>query len=60
MKKTKQGVRDLNYIKAPPRGIRLEMPPQLSGCAHKQTKVSEDGVETCMECKTSWDVYEHA
>ena len=50
MKKTKQGVRDLSFIKSKPRGIRLEIPPsEAISCDHKLTTDRFDNV-VCKRC----------
>lgn len=59
VKLTKQGVRDLNYIKGKPAGIRLTMPPQDSVvCQHPHEAIEYDsmsGCTHCRRCKQMWD-----
>jgi hypothetical protein len=55
MKKTKQGVLDLNYIKGKPRGIRLEMPPEQTGCAHTKVSIEQGSAFQCTKCRRMWD-----
>lgn len=58
-KKTRQGVRDLNDIKAP-LGRKLDLPEeQAVDCKHKYTKRTCDGFVTeCRNCDASWDTNE--
>jgi hypothetical protein len=52
---TSQGVRDLNYIKAPSLGRRVEM-PQGDGCDHPPHAVKDrDGVAVCA-CGSRFDL----
>jgi hypothetical protein len=59
---TKQGVRDLNDIKAPAAGRKLEMSPRHQLCdhrdAHGQSTVREiDGYYSyCLQCGVNWDI----
>jgi hypothetical protein len=47
---TRQGVKDLNSIKGPPRGIRLEMPPDIE-CSHPfEKRRVKDIAEICSLC----------
>jgi hypothetical protein len=48
----KQGVRDLNHLPSKPKGIRLEMPPdmQSAGCDHATTILDKDGDPSCRKC----------
>ena len=54
MKKTKQGVRDLNGIKGKPRGRFLAEVPdnqREAGCQHKSKEIDHwFGIVTCREC----------
>jgi hypothetical protein len=55
MKLTKQGVRDLNHLKAPP-GLKLDLPPPGSLiCSHPKRAIrkTEEGKE-CFICGTEW------
>ncbi len=60
---TRQGVKDLNYIKGKPVGIRLPMPPEEGlNCPHPTTAIREDamsGVTTCTKCGQAWDFDGH-
>lgn len=49
---TRQGVRDLSYIRAPRKGIVLEMPPDPSDhCDHpEQARKIRDIGEQCGRC----------
>lgn len=53
---TKQGVRDLNHIKGPPQGVRLESPPVPVACSHRnQKEVGITGDWTrCLDCDMTW------
>lgn len=51
MKKTKQGVLDLNHIQAAPKGRKLELPEnQFINCKHRDKRESQWGDVICMEC----------
>jgi hypothetical protein len=56
---TRQGVRDLNYIKGKPAGVRLESPPHEGlNCEHPSAGIRYDhlsGCTSCGKCKNSWD-----
>lgn len=59
-KMTRQGVRDLNVIKAPPRQRRtLEGLPDymIDPCKHPRFKKhnDNDGTQHCSGCGKSWD-----
>lgn len=58
-KMTRQGVRDLNYIKGKSVGIRLTMQPQDAAiCKHPIEAIEEDrmsGCTHCRRCKQMWD-----
>ena len=55
-KKTRQGVRDLNDIKAPP-GRKLDLPEeQMPVCKHRVTRQVQGGFVTeCVSCGESLD-----
>lgn len=44
-----QGIKSLDHIKGPPRGIVLEMPPELGSCTHPDNKVIVFQ-EICLKC----------
>lgn len=51
MKKTKQGLRDLNSIPAAKMGRKLELPEnQFVDCKHIKTKENQWGDVDCLEC----------
>lgn len=54
MKKTKQGVRDLNSIKGKPRGKFLQEVPETQsecGCNHKNKVIDHYfEITTCLDC----------
>lgn len=61
VKLTKQGVRDLSYIKEPPHRIRNldELPSYLLGaCTHHQSKRTRlvNGESKCVGCGQMWDI----
>lgn len=51
-KLTKQGVRDLDHIKAPPGGRRLEAPPMVIDCKHKDVREIEEWYFVVRVCNT--------
>lgn len=55
---TKQGVRDLSYIKSPP-PKRFELPPSMGlNCDHPHSAIREDslsGCTSCTNCHQMWD-----
>lgn len=55
---TRQGVKDLNYIKGKSVGIRLSAPPgEGLNCEHDGS-IQEDamsGCTHCTQCKQHWD-----
>lgn len=60
IKMTKQGVRDLSYLKAPPRIVRdvNELPAYLlSDCKHPWHKrlTLPDNEKKCVGCGKMWD-----
>lgn len=59
VKRTRQGVRDLSYIKGKSVGIRLSIPPQDSmNCPCPVEAMDYDnmtGVSHCRRCKQSYD-----
>lgn len=59
---TKQGVRDLNHIKGPPKGVQLERPPVPVACSHRnQKEVGISGYWTrCLDCDMTWSYDEQA
>lgn len=57
---TRQGIKDLNFIKGPSVGRRLEMPPQMAGedCDHYGTVREVDstnGISQCSRCKQAFN-----
>jgi hypothetical protein len=56
---TRQGVRDLSYMKSKPAGIRLPLPPDGGmQCDHHGTVREIDainGISQCSRCKTIFD-----
>lgn len=61
---TKQGVRDLSYLKGKSVGVRLPAPPAAGlNCEHPHTNLHYDnmsGCTTCGKCKQMWDFDGHA
>ena len=49
---TRQGVKNLNSLPSRPRGIRLEMPPDMMMgiCNHAATRIDNDGDVVCIKC----------
>lgn len=51
MKKTKQGLRNLDYIQAAPKGRKLELPEnQFIDCKHREKGKNQWGDVSCLEC----------
>jgi hypothetical protein len=48
----KQGIKLLDHLPGKSRGIRLEMPPDMSGniCNHSSIKTDADGDSSCTKC----------
>ncbi len=55
MKKTKQGVRDLNSLPSTPAGRRLEDPPIVIMCKHPSKRFTSLGTTHCNDCDACWD-----
>jgi hypothetical protein len=54
---TRQGVKDLSYIKAPPRK-KLELPPSMGMQCDHNGSIREDhmsGCTHCTRCNSGWD-----
>lgn len=47
---TRQGVRDLSSIKAKPKGIRVELPPDADLLCQHRIMFNARGVEACVNC----------
>lgn len=47
---TRQGVRDLSSIKAKPKGIRLEVPPEPDMFCPHRIMFNARGIEACVNC----------
>ncbi len=51
MKKTKQGVRDLNYLKGKSVGRKLDpLPEEMNACSHKRVYDAYFEIEKCLVC----------
>ncbi len=56
MKKTRQGVRDLNSLPAKSAGRKLEDPPIVIMCKHvRQRPAKYTGGSICEDCGEEWD-----
>lgn len=53
-KKTRQGVRDLSYIKAPSKGKKMDPIPAMAQCDHRVVRKIHGGGSVC-NCGASWD-----
>jgi len=53
---TRQGVRDLSYLKSKSVGRKLDLPPEpeINACIHKQTITLSSGFTTCEDCGQSF------
>lgn len=54
VKKTKQGVRDLNHLPGKSTGKKLEPPPIVIACKHKHVKPFYGGTQ-CEDCGATLD-----
>lgn len=54
---TRQGIKDLSYIKAPSVGIRLPDPPGTGlNCEHSHVRENRElGYSACTDCGQGWD-----
>ncbi len=57
MKKTRQGVRDLNHIHGKSKGRKVEMPETFGeACSHPRDKqMTEHGISECLVCGGTFD-----
>lgn len=55
-KLTRQGVRDLSYIKGKSVGRKLELPEEVNECKHlKRVAEGAAGFTQCLTCKALFD-----